>query len=152
MVDQPLDNSCSAVILAGGLNSRMGGRNKAFLKLNGKTILQWLLESLQQNFSEILLVTRQPELYRQWPVNVVTDIYNARSSLTGIHAGLMNAQTSHIFAIACDAPFLQPQVTQLLVDQISKEQDVVVPFYDGHFQPLCAVYAKECLEVVIRVL
>ncbi len=148
MVNQPLDISCSAVILAGGLNSRMGGRNKAFLKLNGKPILQWLLESLQHNFDDILLVTRQPELYQEWPVKVVTDIYTARSSLTGIHAGFVNAPSQYIFAIGCDTPFLQPQVTQLLIDQISKEQDVVVPFYGGHFQPLCAVYAKECLAVV----
>ena len=148
MADQPLDFSCSAVILAGGLNSRMGGLNKAFLKLNGKPILQWLLESLQQNFDDILLVTRQPELYQEWPVKVVTDIYTARSSLTGIHAGFVNAPSQYIFAIGCDTPFLRPELTQLLLDEVSADQDAVVPFYGGHFQPLCAVYAQRCLTVV----
>jgi len=146
--DQPKNANCSAVVLAGGLNTRMGGRNKALLDLGGRPVLAWLLESLRKNFTAIWLVTREPEVYKKWPVRVATDIYSARSSLTGIHAGLSKAHTPHIFAIACDTPFLQPQLTQLLVDQISAKQEAVVPFYDGHFQPLCAVYAKTCLPVV----
>lgn len=35
----PRPPGCSAVILAGGLNSRMGDLNKAFLKVGGVDIL-----------------------------------------------------------------------------------------------------------------
>ncbi len=141
-------HNCSAVILAGGLNSRMDGRNKAFLEVNGKTILTRLLGRLQPIFGEIVLVTREPDLYADQPVKVVTDIYTARSSLTGIHAGISHITTDHAFVVPCDTPFLQTAVVQLLLDELDPALDVVVPFFDGHFQPLCAIYSKKCLAPI----
>ena len=63
MPDRFQEIDCCAIILAGGLNTRMRGHNKAFLKIDGQTILDRLLLRLKSAFSEILLVTRQPELY-----------------------------------------------------------------------------------------
>lgn len=143
-----LTQNCSAVILAGGLNRRMDGRNKAFLKINGKTILSRLLGRLQPIFDDIVLVTRQPDLYAGQPVKVVTDIYAARSSLTGIHAGLANAAADHAFVVPCDTPFLQSAMVCLLLDELEPGLDAVVPFFDGHFQPLCAIYSKKCIAVI----
>ncbi len=139
---------CSAVILAGGLNTRMDGRNKAFLEVNGKTILDRLLASLQPLFDQIILVTRQPEQYVGLPVQVVTDIYTARSSLTGIHAGISRISNDYAFVVPCDTPFLQPSMVQLLLNEIKPELDVVVPFFDGHYQPLCAIYSKRCIAAI----
>lgn len=136
---------CSAVILSGGLCSRMGGRNKAFLAVGGKPILDRVMATLALFFPEILLVTRQPELYRNRALRVVTDIYPARSSLTGIHAGLVHASTDHVLVVPCDAPFLMPAMIRLLLDAVSPDIDVVVPQYENHFEPLCAIYSKRCL-------
>ena len=143
---------CSAVILAGGLNTRMHGRNKAFLEIGGRTILDRLLESLRTVFSEILLVTRQPDQYIGYPCRVVEDIYSHRSSLTGMHAGLVSAGTRYGFMVPCDTPFLQTDLIGLLLSELEPEVDVVVPFYDGHYQPLCAVYSKRCVPVIEEML
>jgi molybdopterin-guanine dinucleotide biosynthesis protein A len=136
------------VILAGGLNTRMAGRNKAFLDVGGQSILSRLLDSLQTCFNEILLVTRQPELYVDYPARVVEDIYPYRSSLTGIHAGLVNAKAYYTFVVPCDTPFLQPALIRLLLDQLKPSLDIVVPYFDNHFQPLCSIYSKRCLPVI----
>jgi molybdopterin-guanine dinucleotide biosynthesis protein A len=142
------DTDCCAIVLAGGLNTRMQGRNKAFLEINGRTILDRLLGSLQSSFSEILLVTRRPDQYDGYAVRMVEDIHKGRSSLTGIHAGLVHARAAFGFAVPCDIPFLQPDLIRLMLDELDPDLDVVVPFYDGHYQPLCAIYSKRCIPLI----
>ena len=139
---------CCAIILAGGLNTRMKGRNKAFLKIDGRTILDRLLNSLRSVFSEIMLVTRQPDQYDGYSIRFVVDIHKGRSSLTGIHAGLVHAKAAFGFVVPCDIPFLQPNLIRLLLDELEPDLEVVVPFYDGHYQPLCAIYSKRCIPLI----
>jgi molybdopterin-guanine dinucleotide biosynthesis protein A len=138
-------SDCCAVILAGGLNSRMGGHNKAFLKVGDKTILERLLETIAPLFDEILLVTRQPERYSDLPLRVVTDIYPARSSLTGIHAGLKQAVAQFAFVLPCDAPFIKPDLVRFILNELQPSLDVIVPVIGHHYEPLCAIYSKRCL-------
>ena len=140
--------SCCAVILAGGLNSRMGGRNKAFLEVGGRTILDRLLKTLAVFFTEAILVTKEPKLYHTPSVKIVRDIYPSRSSLTGIHAGLKNARSDFAFVVPCDAPFIQPALIRFLLDQITPDLDVIVPVIGDHYEPLCAIYSKRCLEPI----
>lgn len=148
MPNQQVRPTCCAVILAGGRNTRMDGRNKAFLVVGGKTILDRLIGTLQPFFSEILLVTRQLELYADRPVHVVPDIYPARSSLTGIHAGLTYAKADFAFVAPCDAPFIKPALIQALLDEIEPGVDVIVPKVNDYFEPLCAIYSKRCLAPI----
>ncbi|MCP4716964.1 MAG: molybdenum cofactor guanylyltransferase [Deltaproteobacteria bacterium] len=139
------NKTCAAAILAGGLSSRMGGRNKAFLSVGGRAILDRIMDVLGLHFKEILLVTRRPELYEGRPVKVVQDVYSARASLTGIHAGLIHAEAPFVFVTACDSPFIKPDVIRLLLGEIEPASDVIIPAFDGHFEPLCAIYSKRCL-------
>lgn len=139
---------CSAVILAGGLNTRMGGRNKAFLKLGPETLLERILAVLAPLFEDLLLVTREPHLYEDQPCRIVEDIIAVRSSLTGVHAGLTHARENHIFVVPCDAPFLQSALVELLLDQIDARTDGVVPVHDRRYEPLCAVYGRRCIAPI----
>lgn len=148
MISPGSNPNCCAVILAGGLNSRMGGNNKAFLKVGGQPILNRLLDTIAPFFEEILLVTRQPEIYADLPVRIVTDIYPARSSLTGIHAGLKSAAAPLTFVLPCDAPFVQPGLVRFLLGEIEPSLDVIVPLIDSHYEPLCAIYSKRCLPLI----
>lgn len=136
---------CSGVIVSGGLSTRMGGRNKTLLKLGHQTILQRIIGTLQPVFENLLLVTRQPHLYQDYPVQVVTDIYPARSSLTGIHAGLVHATTDYSFVTACDAPFLKPALIARLLAAVEPDTDLVVPQLKQHYEPLCAIYKRTCI-------
>jgi molybdopterin-guanine dinucleotide biosynthesis protein A len=128
----------------------MGGRNKAFLEVGGRSILDRLLASLRPHFEEILLVTREPHLYAGLPVRVVEDIYPDRSSLTGIHAALVKARSAYGFVVPCDTPFLRPAVIRLLIDALGAEDlyDVVVPLLEDHYEPLCAIYSKGCVPMI----
>jgi molybdopterin-guanine dinucleotide biosynthesis protein A len=48
----------AASVLAGGKNSRMYGRNKAFIEMNGTPIIQRTIKLLAGIFEEIIIVPR----------------------------------------------------------------------------------------------
>lgn len=112
------------------------------------TILDRMVKTLGELFDEILIVTRKPQEYSDYPVSIVTDIYDDRSSLTGIHSGLHHAKNRFSFVAPCDAPFLQPQFIRFMIDSIEPENDVVIPWHGGHYEPLCAVYSKRCIPII----
>lgn len=139
------NHSCSGVILAGGLNNRMG-KNKAFLTIRGERILDRLYHIFRELFDEIILVTNEPLHYLEWDLKIVSDLYPVRSALVGIHAGLFYASHSHAFVTACDMPFLKKSVVEILLGEFEPRWDIILPATsDGH-QPLCAIYSKRCIK------
>lgn len=139
---------CSGVILSGGLNSRMGGQNKAFLSVGHQRILDRLFNTFDGLFEEVLLVTNDPLQYLSWDVLIVSDLFPVRSSLTGIHAGLFHASAPHIFVTACDTPFLSRSLIKRLLEEIEPKRDVIIPVTDEGRQPLCAIYSKRCMKPI----
>ena len=139
---------CSGVILSGGLNTRMGGQNKAFLSVGNERILDRLYNTFQGLFEEVLLVTNDPLQYLSWNMMIVTDLFPIRSSLTGIHAGLFYASQPHIFVTACDTPFLTKALIGALLDELEPKWDVVMPVTEQGNQPLCAIYSKRCIKPI----
>lgn len=147
MVNTPTYN-CSAVILAGGLNSRFGGQNKALVEWNGQPLLTLIRQALDDLFPEIILVTNSPGRFMAWDMTLVTDLYDERSSLTGIQAGLFYASQPFAFVTACDTPFLRPELLRLLLEAADHETGVVIPKTERGLEPLCAVYSHRCLEPI----
>lgn len=83
---------CGAVILAGGRSRRMGCC-KATLKINGKTMLERLSESLR-SFDEQILSANDPSLAEGLPVRLVPDRYPDSGPLGGLHAALSATEKS----------------------------------------------------------
>ncbi len=136
----------SAVILAGGESKRLNGRNKALLEVGGRRVMDRLMSALTPYFSEIVLVTNDPVRYLEWDVVIVTDHYDQRSSLTGIHAGLFAVSNSHALVTACDMPFVQPPMIELLTGAVEPHLDVIIPRTALGFEPMMAIYSKRCLK------
>jgi molybdopterin-guanine dinucleotide biosynthesis protein A len=144
----------AGVILAGGRGKRMGGVNKAFLEVEGQPIIDRLLAVYAGLFQEILIAVRDPEPFaglaaRPPHPRLAPDRFAARSSLTGIHAGLAQARAGHVFVCACDTPFLEPGLVRMLLQGLTPRTDVRLPIKaDGYYEPLCAVYSKRCLPFI----
>ena len=128
------------------MNTRFGGTNKAFSRIGGRRIIDRLLDVFTDLFDEIILVTNHPEQFLQWDLTIVTDIFDLRSSLTGIHTGLFYANNPNAFFSACDTPFLQKELVETLVEQIEHKIDIIMPETTAGFEPLCAIYSKRCLK------
>ena len=139
---------CAGIILAGGLNSRMGGRNKALIELGGRSFLSRIVTALESCFEQLLLVTRQPQCYLDYSVRVVEDIFTVRTPLSGIHAGLLSMDSDYGFCTSCDTPLLKTELVQILISEIDIDFDIVVPSSGSYFQPLCAVYSKRCIPII----
>jgi len=139
---------CTGVILAGGMNTRFSGQDKAFLSVGGMRIIDHLFSLFNALFEDILLVTNDPYKYLEWDINIVSDLFPVRSSLTGIHAGLFYTLNPFAFFAACDTPFLKRELVEIIINSIEQGVDVVIPETPAGLEPLCAVYSKECLKPV----
>jgi len=137
---------CSGVILSGGLAARYDGTEKALLRVGGVRILDRIYEIYRELFDEIILVTNSPEKFLEWDLLIVSDLFQIRSSLTGIHAGLFYMTNPYAFISACDTPFLKKEIVETVIGKIEAQIDIVMPETSAGFEPLCAAYSKRCLE------
>ena len=144
----PMKYAFTGVILAGGLNTRFSGNEKAFIKIGGVSILDRVFGAFKDLFAEIILVTNDPISYLKWDALVVTDLYPVRSALTGIHAGLYFAAYPHAFFSACDTPFLKKGVIEAIIQRVEPHLDIVIPETSAGLEPLCAVYSKRRISVI----
>ena len=130
----------AGVILAGGRNSRMGGRDKALLRVDGETVLARALGVLRRCFAEVIVVSNTPEKYAEFAVDVIADELRDCGPLGGLHAGLGRIAAPYAFVTACDMPFLHVEPIRFLVSRLG-DQDAIVPRWDGDIEPLHALYA-----------
>lgn len=137
----------TGVIQAGGKSTRMGGRPKALLELGGRRIVERVLDAVGPVVDDVLIVTNTPELYEFLGLPMVADAYPDRGSLGGIFTGLAAAGGDAAFTVACDMPFVHPDVVRLVVARAS-EGDVVIPRVGDQLQTLHAVYGKRCLPPI----
>ena len=147
-----MQNRCAGIILSGGLNRRMQGRNKALLELDGRSFLERIVTNLTGCFEQLLLVTKKPEFYKSISFRTVKDIINVHSPLAGIHAGLVNIDADYGFCTSCDTPLLKTDLVRILINEIDPDFDVIVPSSGSYFQPLCAVYSKQCIPIIEKYL
>ena len=135
----------TGVIQAGGRSTRMGGEPKALMELGGKRIIERIVEVLGTVLSDLLIVTNTPQLYAFLGLPMVPDVFPDHGSLGGIYTGLKAANGDAAFTVACDMPFLRPEVVRLVVSRAG-EADVVIPKVGEQYETLHALYAKACLR------
>jgi molybdopterin-guanine dinucleotide biosynthesis protein A len=134
----------TGVIQAGGKSTRMGGSPKALLELGSCRIIERVVEAIAPVVDDLLLVTNTPELYAFLGVPMVSDVYPDHGSLGGIYSGLRSASGEAAFTVACDMPFLRPDVARLVIARAG-EGDVVIPRVGDQLETMHALYAKSCL-------
>jgi molybdopterin-guanine dinucleotide biosynthesis protein A len=160
---------CTAIILAGGDSQRMGS-DKANLLLGEQTLLQRVIATMQKTFPHVIVSVRQPRPEINLPQ--VCDDPSCSGPLAGLLSGLAAADTTWVFAVGCDMPFIKQEVVELLGRHRSKPPSVppcqgggeisspdkgrmggvgcqaVVPVVQGHPQTLAAFYAASCLGTI----
>ncbi len=145
------DRAMTGAILAGGRSTRMG-TNKALLPFDGQRIIEGLVGKLRPLFAEILVIANDPSAYADLGVPIWPDRIPEKGSLGGLYTAVHHSALPQAFCIACDMPLANPAVIAYLRDQAAG-YDVVVPRTAEGYQPLHAVYGKNCLphmEAMIR--
>lgn len=160
----------NAIILAGGKNERMA-KEKAFLKLEGKSIIEIVIEKVQPLFEEVIVVTNFPKKYKHLKaspvrsnpspsgsdapptvgtsngVRIVKDTIPHCGPLGGLYSGLKESKSHYNFVTGCDMPFLKILLIKHLIDNC-RGNDITIPKFDGFLEPLCAIYSKNCLKAI----
>lgn len=132
-----MTTAISAVILAGGQGRRMGGVDKGLVELNGKPMVEWVLERLRAQVDEVLINANQNlERYRSFGVAVFSDdIGGFAGPLAGLHAGLSHATHPLVVTAPCDSPFLPTDLVSRLADALvanSADLAVAKTFEQAH--------------------
>jgi molybdopterin-guanine dinucleotide biosynthesis protein A len=136
----------SAVVLAGGRSSRLG-QDKAFLRTNGRFLIETILERLAQLSDEVILVTNQAEKYEQFEAVVVGDLFPGKGALGGIYSGLRAATSDRSLVVACDMPFLNLSLLRYM-QGLASRYDVVIPRIGRLREALHAIYSRNCLPLI----
>lgn len=141
---------CTAIILAGGDSQRMGS-DKASLLLGEQTLLHRVIATMQKTFPQVIVSVRQPrpeiDLPQVCDEQASEGMPSAGGPLAGLAASLGHVATPWVFVVACDMPFVEPAMVELLAKYRSQYQ-AVVSVVRGHPQPLAAFYASSCLGTI----
>jgi molybdopterin-guanine dinucleotide biosynthesis protein A len=136
----------TCLILAGGASRRMG-QDKAFIQIEGIRLLDYVYGKCQELFREIIIVTNQPDQFIEYQTPVVQDEIRGTGSLGGLYTGLKRAGNYYSFCVACDMPFLNPELIALIIEK-RHNSDVVIPKTRAGLEPLHAIYSKRCIEPI----
>jgi molybdopterin-guanine dinucleotide biosynthesis protein A len=137
----------TGVIQAGGRSTRMGGEPKALLDVGGRRIIERVLAAVAPAVDDMLIVTNTPDLYAFLGLPMIPDAFPDHGSLGGIFSGLAAAKGDAAFTVACDMPFLHPEVARLVARRAG-EADVVIPRVGDVLETMHASYAKACLPAM----
>jgi len=143
-------NSITGIILSGGRSTRMG-ENKAFIEIEGAPIVSRIHNLFKELFKEVVIVTNQQELFKNFDSKIYSDLLPNKGVLGGLYTGLFFSTFHYSFCVACDMPFIKKSLVQYIIKNIDGE-DVVVPRTIDGLQPMHAVYSKNCLDPIINII
>ena len=141
----------SCVVQAGGLSSRMGC-DKARMLFCGEPLIERVLGRLAQVAGELVVTTSRPDelayleeyTFDGLRPRVVMDIDGPAGAMRGIASSLAAARLPLVAIVACDMPFVSPELIGTLADRVEGiPLDVCVPREERGIEPLCAVWRRE---------
>ena len=140
-----MKQEATLIILAGGESSRMG-RPKHLLPTPHGTLIDHFVKGLSPMFAETVVVGRNLDCEGEG-FRLVEDDRPEQCPLVGVYSGLCAANTDLAFVLACDLPFIKPELVRYLLS-CAHEADIVVPIVKGYYEPLCAVYRRTAIPVI----
>jgi molybdenum cofactor guanylyltransferase len=151
MIDAMQAADWAVFILAGGKSTRMG-TDKAFVTLEGRTLLSRMLD-LARSVTPAVSIVGAREKYAPF-APVVEDIFPDCGPLGGIHSALCASQKDLNLILAVDVPFVSLALLQYLVRRArgAPSAMVTVARSSQGWQPLCAVYRRSFAGVAERAL
>lgn len=131
------------------------GRDKALETVDGKSLLQRVVSKLSPFSNDIIIVTAKGKPLSRFNSGlrsrIVADAYPGKGALVGLGTGLAASKAWYNLVVACDMPFLNQALLRYMLE-LSAGFDLVVPRVAGLVEPLHAVYSKDCLAPIERLL
>lgn len=140
----------AAIILAGGLATRMGGE-KALRPLNGRTLLEHACEIVRPLAGEIVVALGNRDMLLPAGVRGIQDPpqFPQQGPLSGILAGLHALTCEHALLLPCDTPHVPPALCALLLARLVGV-DVVFCAPRGQPEPLVAALCVKQVRAAVE--
>lgn len=136
----------TAIILAGGRATRMGGMDKGLVELAGRPMIAHVLAALAPQVDRVIInANRNLDRYAAfgWPVAPDEDS-GFLGPLAGLAAGLSAATTPLVLTAPCDSPLVAPDLVARLYSALENEAaEIAVPFDGERLQPVFALVRRE---------
>lgn len=148
----------SCVVQAGGMSSRMGC-DKARMLFCGEPLIERVLGSLAQVAGELVVTTSRPDelayleecTFDGLRPRVMMDVDGPAGAMRGIASSLAAARLPLVAIVACDMPFVSPELIGTLADRVDAGPlDVCVPREERGIEPLCSVWRREACAPAAR--
>jgi molybdopterin-guanine dinucleotide biosynthesis protein A len=150
-VMSPEFRNITAIILAGGKNSRMGGIDKGMLPVKNVPMIAHIAKQLEPFFGEVIIGGRT-DIYGFLGYRVIPDISEGMGPLMGIYSCLLASDTDLNFITACDIPDIRIGLVREML-RLSAESDIVIPMGAGNkYEPLHGVYRKSVIPAAAGLL
>lgn len=147
-----IKEKATAIVLAGGKSSRMGGVDKSLLSINGIPLIKHICNQLEGHFDQIIIGANNPDKYSFLNLDVIPDIERDKGPLMGMLSCLKASNNDVNFITACDIPQMNIILIKTMI-QLSDAADIVLPLTgnDKH-EPLFAVYKKSVISYAEQIL
>jgi molybdenum cofactor guanylyltransferase len=148
--------SIAAAILAGGRNSRYGGRPKALEQVApGLSILANELNELAAaGIGEVVVVTNQADAYCDCGAQTIADLRPGLGPLGGIETALAHYAPSYdaTLFLPCDLPGITRRELRHLMDGFVRSAGQVVVAAHIFLEPLCTVVHNSLRKTITQAL
>ena len=134
--------SVNGYILAGGKSSRMG-TDKGLMVLNGKPIVQSVIDNLHPEVNKVVIVSNN-RAYEKFGFEVIEDVIKDIGPAGGIYSVLNHSETDRNFIMSCDMPFITSATIRFIIER-STLSEITLPVHNKKLEPLFGVYSKTCL-------
>jgi len=149
-----MDLDIGYVILAGGKSKRLG-RNKIKEVIGDMTLLDRVITVLAAFKGEIIIVTAEnsdvPDAFHYPKIEIVHDLYPDKGMIGGILTGLSLSKHYYNLVVGCDMPFLNSGLLRYMIN-ITEGNDLIAYRVKTNFEPLHAIYSKNCLPVLEEIM
>ena len=153
--DREQTRGTTAVILAGGMARRMGGQDKGLIEINGRPMIEYIIDALKPQVDHILInANRNIEQYQRYGYPVVRDMMGDYfGPLVGMASGLQACDSDLILTVPCDSPFVPPVLAaRLNTALIENQADISVANDSERMQPVFALIRKHLLDSLLAYL
>ncbi|MEJ2061394.1 MAG: molybdenum cofactor guanylyltransferase MobA [Gammaproteobacteria bacterium] len=146
----------TAVILAGGRGSRMHGQDKGLLALDGRPLVEHVLERVRPQVDEVVIsANRNLDRYASYNLRVVPDVVHGHPGpLAGLLSAMRQIDDGLIQLVPCDSPAVSRQlVARLKTPLLENAARIALPDDGVRLQPLFSlldVSLRENLEHAVR--
>jgi len=141
----------TGLILAGGQSRRLGVDKTRLTLHRGEPLLAQVGRVLAPLCAELIVMANWPRSEILPEATWLSDIHPGMGSLGGIYTGVLRAAHQHCLVVAGDMPFLSTALLRYMLEQ-PRDYDVLIPRFDGFFEPLHAIYGKGCLEPMLALI